>query len=114
MYLQPVLFTSFTGLYHRNRTQYVYIYTDAGSLELMVSPLERIWKGVGGVGVKSCSVSSTRMTCNVNINWRGFYTPFETGVGGISEHQMRYTCLILTIMPSTLQGKSWEEHSLPV
>ena len=25
-FLQPALFTSFTGLYHRNRTLYIYIY----------------------------------------------------------------------------------------
>ena len=69
------------------------MYIDAGSLQLMVSPLERIWSVVGGTG-KSFSVTSTRMTCNANINYRGFYTPFEIGFGGISEHQMRYTRLI--------------------
>jgi len=67
---------------------------DAGSLQLMVSPLEIIRTVMGGREVKSCSVTSTHVTCNANIKWRDFYTPFETGVGGSSEHQMRYTSLI--------------------
>ena len=101
-YLQPAFFLQAsldctTATEHTYNT-HAYTHTGADSLQLMVSPLEGIWEAVGGTRVKGCSETSPRMTCNANIIWRGFYTPFDSGVGGISKHQIRYTFFLFKVL----------------